>query len=861
MPSVQNIQPALSPGDKLGYFEVQQPLAAGGMALVWKGRDPMLNRDVAIKQLAAGGSIDEVVRDKFRKEVEIQKKVSADHPHLVQVIDYIEESRGLFLVMEYVDGSSLDRLLAKQDGPLPPKEALTIMHQVTVGLAAIHEAGVLHRDLKPANILLPRDGGAKICDFGLATLTAEQDALTHGTARYMAPELYSGEQADARCDLYSLGLVTYEMLVGRPAFEEAFKTVLRDQRNQPLRWMKWHTNQRLTAPAITKLNPDVPQPLADVVTRLMDKDPMQRPESARQLIDVLKRTFSGQKPAAQQPAVAAAAAAPAQPDRFAATGEKTAPIPRKSKVPMILAIVLGVQILLVGGYFVWDSMRADTAAADARAAAMDELNRGRQLYSQEQYKEAGLVLSGLADAWAGDPEIGPAATAGKYMAAAHVKLREGETLTEEGDYAEAEKRYDIALAGLDLADETNVVDRDRINALRDEVRLRRSFVNVASRIVSLTDAGNFSEARHQIRLVREAKPSPMEVAILNRLAGRIEDQSVRAQIDQVLERAQRLEADGKFDEARALVEQAAKQFESNPQLQARYRELTGRMRYQNSLSLARRAENEGNLEAARDEYRKVNKMDPDPQWQDKITELSQKIHYRAGVRAQKQGNLNLAKDEFNRALPYPPAKRALEDLGQMVDKNAYVQAGDNAASRGDHAKAIDLYNKALEIDHDGETAAKLARARLREKVAEASAAVNRGDLDEAENLAKQARQMDPSDPELSRLQAQLQLLTEYTRLIEEGDTYRADSLFGNALTSYRKALNLITGTTVDPTEVKQRLSDTEYESWIAKGRAAIEARQWQMARGHLKTAQRERDTQTVRDLLAEVNRHDPDNAN
>ena len=853
MDSSQNIAPALNPGDKLGYFEVQAPLAAGGMSLVWKGRDPMLNRDVAIKQLASAGSIDEIVRDKFRKEVEIQKKVSAEHKNLVQVIDYIEDSRGLFLVMEYVDGSSLDRALAKLNGPMDPTEALGIMHQITVGLAAIHEAGVLHRDLKPANILLPREGGVKICDFGLATLMTEQDALTHGTARYMAPELYGGENVDGRADLYSLGFVTYEMLVGRPAFEDAFKTVLRDQRNQALRWMKWHTNSRLTAPAITKLNPDVPQEFADIVARLMDKDPTQRPADAPQLLDILKRTFSGEKPAEQPQA-----AAPAETGSFAPTAEATAPLPQRSKVPMILAIVLGVQLLGIGAYLLIDSMSKDAEVTEARQAALLQLDQGRRLYADEQYREAGLMLKDLAEQWADDPEIAPKAEAGMYLAAARIKMNEGEALTNQDDFADAELAYESAIDKLQQAEDTHAIDRDMVAKLREEVRLRMSFVDVAGEIVDLIDAKDFSEARHKIRLFRESKPAPNEIEIMDRLGKKIESQSELAQIATILKRAEDLEAEGKFDEARAVIEQANKQFASNQKLQDRYRELSSAITYRNAVSLARRAEQENNYDDAIRHYRNANRIQPSDEFKQKITELTQKRHYRNGVRAQRQGNLNLAKDEFTRALPYAPAKRALEDLGQIVDKNSYVQAGDNAMANREYDKAIDLYKKALSISHDGETAAKLARARLRLKVNELASAMSRNDLKAADRLMEQAIALDPSDAELRRLQAELQLRQQYARLIAEGDEYRQQSLFGNALTSYRKALNLITGTSIDTTEVKQRLSDTEYDSWLAKGRAAMEARQWRQARAALKSAQRERDTQVVRDLLTEVDRNDPD---
>ena len=862
--TAQNIAPALNPGDKLGYFQVQSPLAAGGMSLVWKGYDSMLNRDVAIKQLAAAGSVDEIARDKFRREVEVQKKVSANHKNLVQVIDYIEDSRGLFLVMEYVDGSSLDRALAKLNGPLEPKEALGILHQGTVGLAAIHQAGVLHRDLKPANILLPRDGGVKICDFGLATLQTEQDALTHGTARYMAPELYSGENVDARADLYSLGFIAYEMLVGRPAFEEAFKTVLRDQRNQALRWMKWHTNQRLTAPAITKLNPKVPEPLAAIVTRLIDKDPTQRVESAAQLLDVLKRTFSGQRPA---PAAAAAAAdTPPPAGQFPGSGEKTAPLPQKSRLPWILAGVLGVQVLIGAAYLIWHNYRVDQTVADARGGALATLNEANRLYAEGQYKDAGKTFKSLvdADAWADDPEIGPRAAAGMYFSAAQVRKNEGRARTSEQKFTEARQAYEAALAALDAAAEANPnLNRDMHRELSEQIRAYMAFPNVAAEIEALIEKKTpeaFAEAKLKLRTLRASNPLDEEVAIIDALQQRADHQAIKAQIAERLAEADRLEAQGKHDEALALIEQALgnEKYETDPELQARYRDLADEMKFRRNLALAARAESGNNLDEAIKLYQQINRQRPSKEYQDKITQLTQKSHYNRGRQYEKQDRPKDAIREYEAALPYPPAKRALEDLGRKIGIEEIMQAARAAKAARDWQKMLDLLAEVKNPSPEAETLRREANLRL--LVAAGAAAIGRDDLDTAQAKLADAAKIDPNDAELRRLQAELQLKRDYDRLIADGDAARARSEHGKALELYRKALNLIVGTSIPLDPVKQRLQETEYESFVFKARSAMDARQWQQARAYLKAAQRMKDSQIVRDMLVEVNLNDPDGA-
>src|SRR5439155_314842 len=121
-------------------------------------------------------------------------------------------------------------------GPMDQKQVLGIVGATALALEAIHKEGVVHRDLKPSNILLPRAGGLKVVDFGIAGLVGAQEALSVGTVRYMAPELFAEGGLDGRADIYSLGIIAYEMLAGREKFNEAFRVVIRDQRNQAMRW-------------------------------------------------------------------------------------------------------------------------------------------------------------------------------------------------------------------------------------------------------------------------------------------------------------------------------------------------------------------------------------------------------------------------------------------------------------------------------------------------------------------------------------------------------------------------------------------------------------------------------------------------
>ena len=226
---------ALSAGARLGVYEIGPPLGAGGMGEVYRAKDTKLGRDVALKILPASFTNDPERVVRFRREAQVL--ASLNHSHIAQIYG-LEESNGTqFLVLELVDGESLDRRIAR--GLIPVDEALGIAKQIAEALEAAHEKGVIHRDLKPANIALTKDGHVKVLDFGLAkaveSTSAALDMINSptitspammtgvgvilGTAGYMSPEQAKGRAADKRSDIWAFGCVLYEMLTGRQAFQ------------------------------------------------------------------------------------------------------------------------------------------------------------------------------------------------------------------------------------------------------------------------------------------------------------------------------------------------------------------------------------------------------------------------------------------------------------------------------------------------------------------------------------------------------------------------------------------------------------------------------------------------------------------
>jgi Tol biopolymer transport system component/predicted Ser/Thr protein kinase len=222
---------SLSPGSRLGAYEIVSLLGAGGMGEVYRARDTRLDRTVAIKILPERLSADPDLRERFDREA--RAVASLNHPNICTLHDVGREGETAFLVMEYLDGETLEERLKK--GPFPPEQALRIAIDIADALDKAHRAGIVHRDLKPGNIMLTKSG-AKLLDFGLAkaagpagpasglsmlpttppNMTAQGAIL--GTFQYMAPEQLEGEEADARTDIFAFGVVLYQMLTGRPAF-------------------------------------------------------------------------------------------------------------------------------------------------------------------------------------------------------------------------------------------------------------------------------------------------------------------------------------------------------------------------------------------------------------------------------------------------------------------------------------------------------------------------------------------------------------------------------------------------------------------------------------------------------------------
>ena len=282
-------------------YRLEELIASGGMAQVWRGTDEVLRRKVAVKVLHPHLAADHSFVLRFRQEAVAAARLA--HPGIVAIYDTCSEDGTEAIVMELVPGQTLRERL-DDPTPIDPWQAAGLAAQVAEALDAAHRAGLVHRDVKPANVLLAGDGRIKVADFGIAKAVAEADltqpGLMVGTAKYVAPEQVEGKPVDARTDIYSLGIVLYEMLCGRPPYvadSEAATALARLQR-EPLR--------------PRQVRPGVPRSLEEIVGRAMARRPEHRYDSAADL----------------RAALLAAGAAPSPETDLTATSLVPAPPPR-----------------------------------------------------------------------------------------------------------------------------------------------------------------------------------------------------------------------------------------------------------------------------------------------------------------------------------------------------------------------------------------------------------------------------------------------------------------------------------------------------------------------------------------------------
>ena len=281
------------PGERyIGKYRVKGELGHGGMGTVFLAEQPGLGREVAIKQLIASAAADPVALKRFLQEAQVMARTS--HPNLVQVHDVELMGQENYIVLEFIRGKSLRDLL--NQGPMPPPRVFAVMHGVLQALDYAHKHGIVHRDMKPENILIGDEGTVKVADFGIARLmddsgaggTATKTGTTVGTPQYMSPEQVSSSKVDGRSDLYSAGIVLYELVVGQPPF-------ISSDADGPFTLMAKHVQAPPKPPSVFR--PGLDAALEAVILKSLSKRPEDRFQTGQEFDDAISviadRLFPG----------------------------------------------------------------------------------------------------------------------------------------------------------------------------------------------------------------------------------------------------------------------------------------------------------------------------------------------------------------------------------------------------------------------------------------------------------------------------------------------------------------------------------------------------------------------------------------
>lgn len=895
-------------GSFIGKYEIKERKAIGGQSVVYKGYDRMLARFVAIKQIASQLAEDPKFLERFRREAQILARLGTHQSAIVTIHELIEDHAGLFIVMEYVEGPTVETILNDTNGPTEPKAALQVIFRLAAALHDVHQAGVIHRDIKPSNIIICEGLRPKITDFGVAASVSGQTSMVLGTTKYMAPELFTGEDVDGRVDIYALGMVAYELLAGRPKFKEIFADIVRDPHSESLRWMKWHGNEAVAAPPLSEVNPAIPKVLSDIVAKMMAKKRSDRYVTMEALGRAIKQTFSPRRAAAAQAAQAGSGdgALPTDPAARKAAlmrlkamaqdeGDElevqpqarqepnpTAPIPRKAmslRTKLILGGVAAAVVLVAVGGYVAKLMSEHSQQAEWAKRAYES---AMKTYEGRDYKRAAEGFAALAL----DPNFAGSAQRSMAAVMAHVaKARQVAQTAEEASQwdqviaEEAAARDEIKLvqaANKNLLQWTRDVSRevDNFSDDRSKVRQFRSIMHAARTAMA---GGKYADSLSALDSMGTSISGLTDEQKTQRDA--LRQQVLHAQLSQrFTDEVARGDGLDDFKAAKEAYEAARELVNSAPggvftvaegqalgaQVDAKLQARGTKERFRAAMSEAEAAHASGNKNEEVLALGRADEIQTSDELKARITRVKSDMQVDKAEAAIGAKDFVTAKAALEEAMKIDPSNTAaagkLAELEKGTQKTTLVGEADTLVAQAKYPQALEKYLAAAQLGPDDELNKKILDVKFRMQLAVGDDLRQKKDYVGALAAYEIARAIDPTKASVvDDREAMTKKLREYDDQIRRGDAFMKTHEWSRAREAYAAAKAIL-----DTAEVKQKIALSLYTENLTRGKEAMDDGNWNSAAASFQIAKKyQEDAQVtgkeVDELLAKAQAKDAAN--
>ncbi|MCL2701715.1 MAG: protein kinase [Phycisphaerae bacterium] len=883
MSSNQTSDVGLPAGSKVGKYEIIQRLAIGGQGIVYKARDPMLDRFVAIKQMAAHLAADPTFEERFKREAQILAKLGSEQSAVVTVLDTIQDERGLFMVMEFVAGHTLEDSLHDNPGPVETKAVLAILWRLAAGLYTVHQAGVIHRDIKPGNIIIGPSLRCKIMDFGVAATSDAQTSMVLGTTKYMAPELYESKRVDARADMYSLGFITYEMLLGREKFNELFADIVRDKHSEHLRWMKWHGNESQTATPLHELRPELPRAISDIVMKMMAKNPEARYASMEELGKEIKTGFapraaasgSGKRKSSRRRSKSAVAAA-ASVDLLLDNPPLTAPLPKKTLSLRTKLLAAGAAAVCLVSLLAVAMVMGRQGDEDARRQTQATYDDAERLYKEQNFAEAALKFEEVAPKL--PREDGYRAGMKKRLALAQAAVLLAEATTNPAEQAghwkaaeEERKRAENALpdAQREWPRQAWVSDIDKeIRDLNSSYSKRLHFQKMVDKARGELAGKRFEDALKTLAGADTAIASRRELR--QAMIREIGEAWFEDEYAEYMGLAETARAGGEYERARdemGKTERLLAGDRKSAVAAGRHKAMTDQVdQFKKALNADRDFRQHLDKAAAalagrrKDEalasLQAADKMKPDAERGRQIKELRAEIEYDKGMALRAAGRTAEAKEAFEDSLAIHPTKAAQDALDGIdsADKlSQLLREAKDAFDDEEYAEALAKNEAALKVVQAGDAKqaadirANIAECRYFLKLASAKTLIEQRKYAEAEKELADAFRLQADHPEADDLLAWMTQRRDYEEAVAAAQGFLTRKDYTRARDAAQKAREID-----DTQEVQDLAKQIEYEQALGFGKTAMEQMRYAEAKAYFRQAQGYKDTTEVQELIQQA---------